>query len=226
MTTPIIEIADKFLLTSGVTSLPLSLEVLEGAAKRCGWIIETYTAAHDYIAKYNLEEFTHGRDAFTFLIDGQHIIFYNGEAAHQRKIHAICHEMGHIVLRHDLKHIVPIQEWEADVFAEEMISPTCSRARTQLQENLCKQLGIRPHHNFALITILAIFFGVLVVVMLSHGGEFFSADKTVYVTLYGEKYHVDGCYYITNKEHLTALTVSEAERKGYGPCSYCIGKEN
>lgn len=230
MTTPIIEIADKFLLTSGVTSLPLSLETLEGVAKRYGWIIETYTAAHSYIEKHSLEDFTKDRDAFTFSIEDQCIIFYNGEAAHQNKIHAICHEMGHIVLRHDLKHIVPIQEWEADVFAEEMISPTCSRARTQLQEELCKQLGIRSHRNVMLIICLLVIAVFVAVSLLSlHNGEnsaVSSSDITVsgsvYVTLYGEKYHIEGCHYIADKDNLTEITVEEAERKGYEPCTYCF----
>ncbi len=238
MTTPIIEIADKFLLTSGVTSLPLSLEALEGVAKRYGWIIETYTAAHSYITKYDLENFTKDRDAFTFVIDDQHIIFYNGKAAHQNKIHAICHEMGHIVLRHDLKHIVPIQEWEADIFAEEMISPTCSRARTQLQEELCKQLGIKTRRSyiFNLIPVIgcAVMAILLLIVLLqpkeqSHPVDNSSqsmstseASETVYVTLYGEKHHAEGCHYIEGKDNLTKMTVGEAVREGYEACGYCI----
>lgn len=242
MTTPIIEIADKFLLTSGVTSLPLSLEALEGVAKRYGWIIETYTAAREYIAKHSLEDFTKDRDAFTFSIEDQRIIFYNGEAAHQNKIHAICHEMGHIVLRHDLKHIVPIQEWEADVFAEEMISPTCSRARTQLQEELCEQLGIKTRRSYIsnLIPIIgcAVLAIALALVLLvpkqqnttqddtegasAHGITTSEATETVYVTLYGEKYHAAGCHYIEGKDNLTELTAGEALREGYEACGYCI----
>lgn len=238
MTTPIIEIADKFLLTSGVTSLPLSLEALEGIAKRYGWIIETYTAAHSYIEKHSLEDFTKDRDAFTFSFDEQCIIFYNGEATHQNKIHAICHEMGHIVLRHDLKHIVPIQEWEADVFAEEMISPTCSRARTQLQEELCKQLGIKTKRSYIsnLIPIIgcAIMSVLLLIVLLQPKEQSHSSDsrirsistiealETVYVTLYGEKYHTKGCHYIEGKDNLTVMTVGEAVHEGYEACGYCI----
>ena len=233
MTTPIIEIADKFLLTSGVTSLPLSLEVLEGIAKRYGWIIETYTAAHDYIEKHNLENLTKDRSAFTFTVDNQRVIFYNGEAAHQNKIHAICHEMGHIVLRHDLEHVAPIQEWEADVFAEEMISPTCSRARTQLQEDLCKQLGIRSQRNIVsnviLITCLVVLTLSVAVSVLARTSERtinnelsgISSSSSVFVTQYGDKYHVDGCHYIADKDNLTELTAEDAERKGYEPCRYC-----
>ena len=238
MTKHIIEIADKFLLTSGIQKLPLSLEALEGTAKRHGWILETYTAAHGYITKHNLEDFTKDRDAFTFTINDQHLIFYNGDTSHQSKIHSICHEMGHIVLRHDLKRNIPIQEWEADVFAEEMISPTCSRARTDLQESLCRQLGIRPiKANLTIVLIICMIILSLLLIgsimiqlprnnridyTTSAASHNIAADQTVYITATGEKYHLAGCHYIADKDDLAEMTVAEAEQAGYEACKFCI----
>ena len=46
--------------------------------------------------------------------------------------------------------------------------------------------------------------------------------ETVYVTRTGEKYHVDGCRYIKGKDDLKDMSVEEAEKAGYEPCSVCI----
>lgn len=46
--------------------------------------------------------------------------------------------------------------------------------------------------------------------------------ETVYVTRTGEKYHVDGCRYIKGKDDLKDMSVDEAEKAGYEPCSVCI----
>jgi len=44
-------------------------------------------------------------------------------------------------------------------------------------------------------------------------------DVTVYVTRTGEKYHRDGCRYLSKSRIPTSL--SEAKAEGYGPCSVC-----
>ncbi len=230
----IIEVADKFLLNSAVSSLPIGIETLEGIAHRHGWLLETYATAQEFIESRNLKRLTENCNAFVVVADDKHIILYSGDIDYNDKIFSICHEMGHIVLRHDLKHSIPIQEWEADVFAEEMISPTCSRARTQLQEELCKQLGIRSHRNIVLMAMLIICFlalavSVTVSLISQRNGEHsalpscdITVSGSVYITLYGEKYHTEGCHYIADKDTLTEITVEEAERKGYEPCKYCI----
>ncbi len=236
----IIDIADKFLLNNAVSSLPISIETLEGIAHRNGWILETYATAQDFIENRHLNDLTAKCKAFVIGADGKHIILYDGNIDYNDKIFSICHEMGHIVLHHSLGGgMSAVQECEADIFAEEMISPTCSRARTQLQEDLCKQLGIRSQRNIVSIVILI---ACLVVLALSVGISLLSrnperivgyersaasssdtvASSSVYVTLYGEKYHIDGCHYIADKENLSEMTVEEAERKGYDPCGYCI----
>ena len=45
---------------------------------------------------------------------------------------------------------------------------------------------------------------------------------TVFVTKTGDKYHENGCQYISGKHNLTAYSsASEAENAGYSPCSVC-----
>jgi hypothetical protein len=41
----------------------------------------------------------------------------------------------------------------------------------------------------------------------------------VYVTNTGEKYHVDGCRYLSRSQN--AITLQEAKNEGYTPCSVC-----
>ena len=41
----------------------------------------------------------------------------------------------------------------------------------------------------------------------------------VCVTKYGSKYHIDDCPYAKNTYEI--LNLSEAEQRGYKPCSYC-----
>ncbi len=236
----IIDIADKFLLNNAVSSLPISIETLEGIAHRNGWILETYATAQEFIENRKLNDLTAKCKAFVISADGKHIILYDGNIDYNDKIFSICHEMGHIVLHHSLGgEMSAVQECEADIFAEEMISPTCSRARTQLQEDLCKQLGIRSHRN---IVSIAILIACLVVLALSVGISLLSrnpeqtisyersaasssdtvASRSVFVTQYGNKYHVDGCHYIADKDNLSEMAVEDAESKGYKPCGYCI----
>lgn len=46
------------------------------------------------------------------------------------------------------------------------------------------------------------------------------SSSIVYVTPNGEKYHTEKCRMIKDSEK-TALTITEAEEKGYGPCGIC-----
>jgi hypothetical protein len=45
------------------------------------------------------------------------------------------------------------------------------------------------------------------------------AKITVYITRTGEKYHRDGCRYLSRSK--IATTLKDAIANGYGPCSVC-----
>ena len=51
----------------------------------------------------------------------------------------------------------------------------------------------------------------------SSGGG--GGDDTVYVTDTGDKFHADGCRYLSQSKH--AMTRAKAEASGYEPCSVC-----
>lgn len=45
------------------------------------------------------------------------------------------------------------------------------------------------------------------------------AITTVYITATGNKYHLDGCSYLSDSK--IAISLVDACKKGYGPCSVC-----
>jgi hypothetical protein len=45
------------------------------------------------------------------------------------------------------------------------------------------------------------------------------SDPTVYITKTGQKYHADGCQYLSQSK--IPIKLSEAVAKGYTPCSKC-----
>lgn len=52
-------------------------------------------------------------------------------------------------------------------------------------------------------------------------GELFS-KKSVYITTYGERYHLSGCRHLRKSRF--AIDLKEAKAKGYTPCKHCYGK--
>ena len=50
-------------------------------------------------------------------------------------------------------------------------------------------------------------------------GEYISAEKTVYITNTGVKYHIATCRYL--RKSVIEITRKEAIEKGYTPCSVC-----
>ena len=48
-------------------------------------------------------------------------------------------------------------------------------------------------------------------------------SDTVYITKYGEKFHIATCRYVRNKNNLISIPRSEAE-KSHSPCNVCISK--
>lgn len=51
-----------------------------------------------------------------------------------------------------------------------------------------------------------------------------AAETTVYVTNTGEKYHSSSCRYLSKSR--TPMSLEEAVKAGYGPCSRCSAPSN
>lgn len=127
--------ADSLLLNHLINRLPLTLEELERISDEMNWILDTYQQAIGFIEKSEIQKFVKDHKAFTTIHDGQTIILYDGQLPYSDKLQCICHEMGHIILRHTTEHGIiglctePMrmakQEQEADAFAAEMMAPAC-----------------------------------------------------------------------------------------------------
>lgn len=127
--------ADGFLLNHYINRLPLTLEELERIARDMGWLLDTYQEAAEFIDKAGMADFVKEHKALTTIFDGQTMILYDGQLPYSEKLQYICHEMGHITLRHTTEHGIVglcndpkrmvMQEDEADAFAAEMMAPAC-----------------------------------------------------------------------------------------------------
>ncbi len=126
--------ADSFLLNHYIR-VPLTLEELERIANDMSWLLVAYQEAAGLVEKSGIAEFVKDHKALTTIHNGQTIILYDGQLPYSEKIQYICHEMGHIVLRHTTENGIVglcsepkrtvMQEDEADAFAAEMMAPAC-----------------------------------------------------------------------------------------------------
>ena len=128
------KIADEFATKMKVNNLPISLEDLEVIAQANNWNIIAYSKGLGYIKAHNLEEYYYTSKGFTYISSDGTIIFIKDDLEYLDKINVICHEIGHIVLKHieagtNQKSITcdnkdKIQELEADTFSLVFQSPT------------------------------------------------------------------------------------------------------
>ena len=44
----------------------------------------------------------------------------------------------------------------------------------------------------------------------------------VYITATGEKYHLEDCQHIRNKDNLESMSIEEAQQRQYEPCKICV----
>lgn len=127
--------ADSLLLNHYINRLPLTLDELENIARDMGWLLDTYQEAAELIKTVSIESFVKEHKALTTIFGGQTVILYDGQLPYSEKLQYICHEMGHIVLRHTTENSIVglcadpkrmmMQEEEADAFAAEMMAPAC-----------------------------------------------------------------------------------------------------
>lgn len=127
------KIANDFARSMGINTLPIELKQLEKIAEVNNWKIVTYSKSYNFIKAESLEKYYYTSKGFTYSSPEFTIIFIKDDLEYLDKINTICHEIGHIVLKHievgskqksntaDTKD--NIQELEADVFALELQAP-------------------------------------------------------------------------------------------------------
>ncbi len=128
------KIANEFAKDMKINSLPVEMEKLEEIAKSNGWEIIPYSKGYNFIKAENLERYCYTSKGFTYSSLDCTIIFIKDDLGYLDKINVICHEMGHLVLRHiaigtnqksnTANNEDKIQELEADAFSLELQVPT------------------------------------------------------------------------------------------------------
>ena len=167
--TNITHLANEFILGKTIQDYPLKIETLHELAERLGFCIYTYSEATEFIAKYDLGEYTRF-SAFTFIErnGGESIkaIFYRNSLAYGEKVFCILHEIGHIYLNHTYYGVLgkspdeitmSRQEEEADIFAYQVAAPICllkAMAISEIDEICANTLleSNRAEHVFFLLT--------------------------------------------------------------------------
>lgn len=128
------KIADDFAREMKILHLPIEMEKLSEIADKNEWNIIPYSKGYNFIKSENLEKYCYTSKGFTYSSYDCTIIFIKDDLEYLDKINVICHEIGHLVLKHieigtKQKSISAnledkVQETEADIFALVLQSPT------------------------------------------------------------------------------------------------------
>lgn len=99
--------------------------IITEISRKNNWLLLPYSAAEKLIQEHNLEDVVNKHRAFTYEYFGEIIILYRDDLQEYSKLHAVCHEIGHICLEHTLnisKDDNSQQEAEADRFADLLLN--------------------------------------------------------------------------------------------------------
>ena len=113
---------------NGITA-PLCMDDLMRICISIGAELVSYKSGKVLIQQLRQDQNTK-YDAFTFRQDDTVIIFFRDELSTPDKLHAIAHEIGHIVLQHiyngslGFSTVEAPQEQEANLFAYELVIPS------------------------------------------------------------------------------------------------------
>ncbi len=119
------EIAYYFLLQNNIYNIEINLKILKDICKKNNWNLGCYSKNIKFIEISNLLDKMH-LQAFTYYYKNEIFIFYNNTIEKKEMIFSILHEIGHILLKHktcDLNNL--FQEMEANLFACEVLAPSC-----------------------------------------------------------------------------------------------------
>lgn len=127
--------AYQFRVENKFYDLPISVDSLIGYIRKQGYDIRTYTQARDIFAEHSyFAECSAYLDAFTFFSEREKSVYIKDELSQDERIFVLCHEIGHIYLRHTYFGLLgssenetqkAVQEREADFFALCVIAPPC-----------------------------------------------------------------------------------------------------
>ncbi len=165
------------------------------------------------IKKYNLIDYQKSVNAFTYICDCANIVFINDKISLHDMLCSILHEASHIYLGHLLSN-----PYATDNRKNEMEAEALAYAILNYKKSY------KPHLiTIAMLVILMAFthqcLNQSADSVTTSSATYISADKVVYLTPSGSKYHDINCKY-TKDKNCTAVSKTEAE-KCFSPCSVC-----
>lgn len=174
-------------------------------------------------------------EAFSYQVEGDTVIAVGAWVKPERKLHLLVHEVGHVLLGHDLYTLTDRAEKEADRFTALVMGVYRRRTKRAGLAVVCAAallaIGLAlggnpaapastPTNSHASIPTTAPAVAPQVSPM-SDGQAYGAADVQVVITASGDKYHLPDCQYVKDRANVTAVTVSEALRLGKEPCKVC-----
>lgn len=227
----------RLIKTARILNFPVRLSEIKQIIEQSGWEIYSYNEAIDIIDQYQLQEMVEKNDSFATRIGNKIVIIYDDNISQLDFPYILAHEIGHIVLGHldstDNTDDIYTKERDCNCFANEL-------------------LGYIPNHKIGIvcgigaitipiITIIAVLFnnsysitqnppqetGVNITISIDENvlSEHIITETTpVYIKKYGEKFHLEGCRYIKNKDNLIKVSIAEAVKAGYEHCENCFGE--
>lgn len=174
---------------------------------KVGVILKTYGEGEGLIKSLHLEREKRGKNGFISTFNGKKIIFYDDDLSQKEAHFIVAHELGHYLLGHAEKNWSKAKyEREANIFAHE-----CMKLMYPESPDTKKQKHMK-------IVKIAVSIAVLIAIGIS---AIYIANgfKTVYITRTGDKYHTETCGHLTDTK--IEMTLREAQKAGYQPCSMC-----
>lgn len=110
----------------------------------------------------------------------------------------------------------------------------------EIRTQRIRKIYLKRHFIFTFAIIVAIFLSLFLITLFlkSDSNSKESNESTldsiasserlnieltsVVVSPFGAKYHLPSCRYISNKDNLTEINITEAEKQGYSPCKICF----
>lgn len=221
----------KLIKSAKITNFPIGLAEIKQIIQRSGWEIYSYKDAVDIIDSYNLKEMVEKNDSFASNIGNRIVILYNSDISQLDLPYILAHEIGHIVLGH-LGDINDIYEKERDCgcFANELLGYMPNR-----MAGIFCGIGavvavlvsgiILFNQNYSITQNTPQDTGVNITISIDENvlSEHILTETTsVYITQYGEKFHLEGCRHIKNKDNLIKVSIAEAVKAGYEHCETCF----
>lgn len=170
-----------------------------------------------------LDEFAKGKTSFAFQNATTRIIAVDSKLKPTKRAYYLAHELGHILLEHNLGDLSLNEEREANTFADAFVS---CWPKQRIKWMVCGMVAL---------SLLLCFAGCL---FSYRAGQASSPtalpaaapavssapvdkSKIVLYTPSGEKYHNAGCPHIKGSVIITC-TLGEAEVQGLGACKSCL----